>query len=189
VEIESGEVGKARASAPEPAPRGHLRVAAPDERAGGDPGQTTTARTTTRVLVVGTDEWAIDRAITGLDAQAAEGQQFEIFRCHEPGTPVFPCNALRPGGICPVVAGIDVVATVRARPLRSLAESEFGVICALREEIPLVVSGISPERPLKPWASAVVEYEGDLGSACANVVGATSDPAATPEIEVQQGGV
>jgi hypothetical protein len=187
VEIEGEPVKKTRASAPEGGGRAHLRVARENER---PPRPAPRAQPpATRVLVVGTDDWAIDRAITGLEAQATEAQAFEIFRCHDPGEPVFPCNALRPGGVCPVVAGIDVVATVRSRPLRSLAQSEFGVICALRERIPLVVSGISPERPLKPWAAAVVEYEGDLGSACAHVAGANSAPATAREIEVQQGGV
>src|SRR5665213_348698 len=120
VEIEGGPVEMARASAPDGQPLPHLRVATADERE--IPEQTPAV---TRVLVVGTDDWAIDRAITGLEAQAVDGRDFQVFRCHEPGAPVFPCNALRPGGVCPVEAGIDVIATVRARPLRSLAESEF----------------------------------------------------------------
>jgi hypothetical protein len=122
---------------------------------------TFTNTTRTRVLVVGTDEWAIEQA-----AAAVEAGGGSVLRCHEPGQPAFPCNALVEGRTCPLDAGFDVVATARARPLGTLALSEFGVICGLHHGMPLVVAGVAPERPLGPWAAEQVAQGDDLASAC-----------------------
>ncbi len=117
--------------------------------------------TRTRVLVVGTHEWAIEQAASSLrDAGCT------VLRCHEPGQPSFPCNALIEGRTCPLDAGFDVIATTRARPLATLAQSEFGVVCALHHGIPLVVAGVAPDRPLGPWSAETVEQGADLASAC-----------------------
>lgn len=114
-----------------------------------------------KVLVVGTHDWAIEQAAASL-----EGAGCSVLRCHEPGQPSFPCNALIEGRTCPLDAGFDVVVTVRARPLGSLAQSEFGVICGLHHGMPLVVAGVAPDRPLGPWASETVGQGDDLASAC-----------------------
>lgn len=114
-----------------------------------------------RVLVVGTHDWAIEQAGASLEAAGCS-----VLRCHEPGQPSFPCNALIEGRTCPLDAGFDVVVTVRARPLGSLAQSEFGVICGLHHGMPLVVAGVAPERPLGPWATETVGQGDDLASAC-----------------------
>ena len=70
-----------------------------DNSAGGD---------APRVLVVGTDDWAIEQS-----AAALEEAGFGVLRCHEPGEPEFPCNALIEGRTCPLDVGFSVVATVR----------------------------------------------------------------------------
>lgn len=114
-----------------------------------------------RVLVVGTHDWAIEQAAASL-----EGAGCSVLRCHEPGQPSFPCNALIEGRTCPLDAGFDVVVSVRARPLGSLAQSEFGVICGLHHGMRLVVAGVAPERPLGPWAAETVGQGDDLASAC-----------------------
>jgi len=114
-----------------------------------------------RVLVVGTHDWAIEQA-----AAALEGAGSGVLRCHEPGQPSFPCNALIEGRTCPLDAGFDVVVTARARPLGTLAQSEFGVICALHHGMPLVVAGVAPERPFGPWAAEQVGQGDDLATAC-----------------------
>ena len=88
------------------------------------------------VLVVGTDDWAIEQSAAVLEEGGCE-----VLRCHEPGQPAFPCNALVEGRTCPLDAGFDLVADVRARPLTTLDPSEFGVICALHQGKPLVVAG------------------------------------------------
>lgn len=119
-----------------------------------------------RVLVVGTDDWAIEQS-----AAALEEAGFGVLRCHEPGEPDFPCNALIEGRTCPLDVGFDVVATVRARPLDVMAPGELGVVCALRHGIPLVAAGVAPERPFGPWAAITVEQGGELVNACEKVAG------------------
>ena len=101
----------------------------PPMAGGGRPRKTTTARTTTRVLVVGTDDWAIEQRSPG-SRPAAEGQR-SILRCHEPGSRTSPATPSQ-GGTCPLDVGFDVVATVRARPLRTSrrANSASSAPCA-----------------------------------------------------------
>src|SRR5580700_11611767 len=95
-------------------------------RATADDGTTLSeGRGSPRVLVVGTDDWAIEQS-----AAALEEAGFGILRCHEPGEPAFPCNALIEGRTCPLDAGFDVVVTVRARPLTEPSKAEMGVVCA-----------------------------------------------------------
>jgi hypothetical protein len=134
--------------------------------------------TRTRVLVVGTHEWAIEQA-----ASAVRAAGLQVLRCHEPGQPAFPCNALIEGRTCPLDAGFDVVLTARARPLATLAQSEFGVVCALHHGMPLVVAGVAPERPLGPWASETLKQGEDVAVACeAAASRAEADRRATAQV-------
>src|SRR5258708_40374596 len=98
------------------------------ERCGSAPGSppptVTVPSHAPRVLVVGTDDWAIEQ---GADALEASGH--DVLRCHEPGQPAFPCNALRPGGVCPLTVGFDLVVSMRSRPVASPQQSELGAIC------------------------------------------------------------
>lgn len=120
------------------------------------------------VLVVGTDDWAIEQSATELEAGGCT-----VLRCHEPGEPAFPCNALIQGRTCPLDVGFDVVVTVRARPLSEPSQAELGVVCALHQGVPLVVAGVASERPFGPWAALAVEQGGDVVTACEKVTGAT----------------
>jgi hypothetical protein len=122
------------------------------------------AQTGPTVLVVGTDDWAIEQA-----ADLLKGAGSPVLTCHEPGEPAFPCNALIEGRTCPLDVGFDVVATVRARANAVPVQAEFGVVCAVREGVPLVVAGLAPERPYGPWAAATVAQDEDLASACREV--------------------
>jgi len=114
--------------------------------------------------VVGTDDWAIEQA-AGVLVEAGS----PVLRCHEPGEPAFPCNALLEGRVCPLDEGFEVVVTVRARASASPTPSEFGVVCGVRAGVPLVVAGLVADRPFGPWASATVEEGGVLASACQEV--------------------
>jgi hypothetical protein len=131
--------------------------------------------------VVGTDDWAIEQSATELEAGGCR-----VLRCHEPGEPAFPCNALIEGRTCPLDVGFDVVATVRARPLSAPSQAELGVVCALHAGAPLVVAGVGADRPFGPWAAATVEQGGDILTACERVTRA-ADVAeeARPEVPVR----
>ena len=102
------------------------------------------------VLVVGTDDWAIEQAASSI---ASAGHT--VLRCHEPGEPAFPCNGVRPDRVCPLDQGFGVVVTMRARPTPQPTQSEFGVTCAIRAGVPLVVGGITEGNPFKEWAQSV----------------------------------
>jgi hypothetical protein len=137
------------------------RLMAHDPRLGAD---RPTRRPT--VLVVGTDDWAIERA-----ADSVEGAGVEVLRCHEPGEPAFPCNALIPGRVCPLDVGFDAVLTARARPSRELEPGEVGVVCALRTRRPLVVAGVTVGNPFVGVATSVVAEGGDAAEACLMAAG------------------
>lgn len=125
--------------------------------------------------MVGTDDWAIEQAAADLEAGGCA-----VLRCHEPGQPAFPCNALVEGRTCPLDAGFDVVADMRARASGGLTQSEFGVVCALHHGKPLVLAGIAPDVPLGPWAAMTVAHGGSLVEAC-HVVAAESEHGAPAE--------
>jgi len=111
------------------------------------------------VLVVGTDDWAIEQAAASV---TAAGHQ--ALRCHEPGEPPFPCNAFIPGRRCPLDLGTSVVVTVRARSSRTVEPGEIGVVCGLRASIPVVVAGVGAPGPFESIVAASVPDRGDLAS-------------------------
>lgn len=113
------------------------------------------------VLVVGTDDWAIEQAASSM-ASAGYG----VLRCHEPGEPAFPCNGIRPDRVCPLDRGFAVAVTMRARPAAQPTQSEFGVTCAIRAGAPLVVGGITQGNPFEEWAHRV-DAQIDIATAVA----------------------
>ena len=129
------------------------------------------------VLVVGTDDWAVDQAVAAL---AARGHR--PLTCHGSGEPAFPCNALIEGRTCPLDIGFAVVVTVRARISRIPAQAELGVICGLHAGAELVVAGVSADNPFERWSQRTVQLGGDLVTECeraAEVAGAGAASRAT----------
>jgi hypothetical protein len=118
------------------------------------------------VLVVGTDDWAIDQSAAILEASGSTA-----VRCHQSGEQAFPCNALIPGRTCPLALELDAVLTVRSRPVPAATPGEVGVICALREGVPLVVAGMSDHNPFAAYTTSSVDRDGDIPTACAAAVG------------------
>ena len=116
------------------------------------------------VLVVGTDDWAVEQAGAQL-ADAGHG----VLTCHPPGQPAFPCNAMVDGRTCPLDVGFDVVVSVRARHLDSPSVGELGAVCGLRAGATLVLAGMTRGSPFAPWASAVAEG-GDLVASVAQAL-------------------
>lgn len=117
-----------------------------------------------RVLVVGTEDWAIEQAAGQL---ARSGCQ--VLACHEPGEPPFPCNAVIPGRVCPLTAGFDVAVTVRTRALDQPAPAEMGAVCALRAGKPLISAGMPGRNPFAGWSSRTAGID-DLASVVVEVV-------------------
>lgn len=117
------------------------------------------------VLVVGTDDWAIEQAAASLEASGHRAA-----RCHEPGSASFPCNAFLPGHTCPLTLGLDAVVSVRSRPVPSPTPGEVGVVCALRDGQPLIVAGLSRQNPFAACTTRLVDHDGDISTACEDAV-------------------
>jgi hypothetical protein len=121
------------------------------------------------VLVLESERGAADST-----AEQLEQGGHRVFRCHEPGAPVFPCRALAGEGPCPLAdPGIDVAVTVRTHPDVQPSLREDGVACALRARVPLVVAGDDIVNPYEEWAAEVVR-DGDVVGACERVLAAPS---------------
>lgn len=112
-----------------------------------------------RVLVVGTEDWAVEQAAGRLAASGCE-----VLACHQPGEPAFPCNAVIPGRVCPLDAGFDMAVTIRSRPLDQPAPGEMGAVCALRAGKPLVSAGMPGRNPFADFSDRLddVDSLGDL---------------------------
>jgi hypothetical protein len=115
-----------------------------------------------RVLVTESEPCAADVAV---DELLSAGH--EVVRCSEPGTPSFPCAALRNDGGCPLrTSVVDVALAVRRRAVARPARSEDGALCAVRHHVPLVVAGGSTLDPFEPWESAVLGRTYDVVETC-----------------------
>ena len=104
-------------------------------------------------------------------AAAAAREELEtaghtVLRCHEPGAAAFPCNALVKGQHCPLDAAIvDVALDVRSRPRSQPAPQEDGVVCALRQHIPVVIAASAVLNPYDGYA-VVLDRTFDVVDAC-----------------------
>lgn len=103
------------------------------------------------MLVVGTDDWAVEQVASRLGDSGCR-----TLTCHPAGQPAFPCNALVEGRVCPLDAGFEVVVNVRARPLDQPSPGEMGATCGLRAGASLVIAGMAGRNPFLPWASRSV---------------------------------
>lgn len=121
------------------------------------------------VLVVGTDDWAVEQAVESLT-----GSGHRVLTCHPPGQPALPCNALVEGRTCPLDVGFDVVVTVRARPVDQPALGEMGVICGLHAGAVLVAAGMAGRNPFDRWATPAAEsgLDAAVAEAAANRIAA-----------------
>jgi hypothetical protein len=102
------------------------------------------------------------------DVLAASGH--EVVTCAPGGTSSFACAGI--DGTCPLDARVDVAVAVCEGDADGLAAGELGVICALRDGVPLVVAG-SGTRPYAGRAAAVAATLDDLPASMAAAVEAT----------------
>jgi hypothetical protein len=94
--------------------------------------------------------------------------------CHEPGGPAFPCSALLEGHTCPLEGeAIDVALDVRRHPGSQPTLREDGVMCALREHIPVVIAGAPALSPYADYASATRDRNFDVVETVERMAGAT----------------
>jgi hypothetical protein len=122
------------------------------------------------VLVVGSDDWAINDATSQLHAAGRT-----VHRCSESAESPFPCNALIPGRGCPLDRHqVDVVLNIRTRPESQPTIAEMGAVCGLRDGIPLVVAGMSEMSGFSAWAERV-PVAGDIVTTCDGVIGEAGD--------------
>jgi hypothetical protein len=121
-----------------------------------------------RALLLETDRHAGDSVARKL---TAAGHQ--VLRCHEVDLDAFPCNALCAGGACPLEhrESVDVVVTFRAHAYPRPRPFEDGVSCALRHDVPLVVTGTSALNPFDRWTTEITPPD-DIVAACERAVAA-----------------
>jgi hypothetical protein len=85
-----------------------------------------------RVLVVESH-----RGLASVAASTLEAAGHEVHRCFGPDDMGFPCVGMQ-GEPCPVERGVDVVFLHRAGSTARPTPLEDGVLCALREQVPVV---------------------------------------------------
>lgn len=132
------------------------------------------------VLVVGTEAWAVDRA-----ARQLQHAGHRVVGCPLADDYGRDCATLDGTGCG--LGDLDVVLVVRARPLDRVVRSEYGALCALRRNVPLVLAGAGGRHPFAEFAATTVDPDGDVVGACTLVgtSGPTEHPkAALDELEV-----
>ena len=101
-----------------------------------------------------------DRVVA--DVLTAAG--YDVVRCAEPDAPDFPCAGAF--GSCPLDGSVDVAVVVHDRPAVDLAHGEIGVVCALRDAVPVVVAGNHTQSAFGARCDAVANSVGDVPAAC-----------------------
>lgn len=92
----------------------------------------------------------------------------DVARCHPREATTVPCVGTVDVTLCPLNRHVDVIIDVRADTGTSLRTGEFGMICGLRAQVPIVVVG---DNPLGPAASPCDEAEAlDVAAASARRV-------------------
>lgn len=94
----------------------------------------------------------------------------DVVRCSEPGQPAFPCSGA--DGSCPLDGSVDVAVVVHDRPSAELAVGEIGVVCALRDGIPVVLAGNHSQSAFASRCDAVAADTQDVPAACERAVAA-----------------
>lgn len=117
-----------------------------------------------RVLLMESEPWAADEAAYRLELAG-----HTVERCFGRNIPSFPCAALREGGTCPFSSGVDVALVVRSEAWQVPMSLERGVVCAIRDGVPLVVAGVLDPDPFTRWETASVEGTDQVVAVCERV--------------------
>lgn len=105
-----------------------------------------------------------------LYAKALTDAGHEVVRCGPAGQPAFPCDGTL--GTCPLDATVEVAVVVHDRPTTDIGVGEAGVVCALRDRVPLVVGGNHTHSAFGEAVDAVAVSPADVGPACERAVAA-----------------
>lgn len=105
-----------------------------------------------------------------LYARALTDAGYDVVRCGPAGRPAFPCNGRQ--GACPLDATVEVAVVVHDRPTADIGVGEAGVVCALRDRVPLVVGGNHTHSAFGEAVDAVAVSAADVGPACERAVAA-----------------
>jgi hypothetical protein len=104
-----------------------------------------------RVLVVESH-----RGLASVAASTLEAAGHEVHRCFGPDDTGFPCAGMQ-GEPCPVELGVDVVFLDRAGATARPTPLEDGVLCALRDGVPVVEARSSVVDPFGAYVTAWVD--------------------------------
>jgi hypothetical protein len=104
-------------------------------------------------------------------AAAIEAASHEVVRCAPTDAAGFTCAGL--AGDCPLDARVDVAVVVRGTSSTEVAPGEIGVICALRDHVPLVLCGDPAACAYGDRADAVAATVEELPSAMQTAVDAS----------------
>jgi hypothetical protein len=104
-----------------------------------------------RVLVVESH-----RGLASVAASTLEAAGHEVHRCFGPDDSGFPCVGMQ-GEPCPVELGVDVVFLQRAGATARPTPLEDGVLCALRDGVPVVEARSSVVDPFGAYVTAWVD--------------------------------
>jgi hypothetical protein len=111
-----------------------------------------------------------DLALDGDVAEALERAGHTISRCGTSPSRAFPCQGL--DGHCPLDGTVDVAVVVHNGPPGMFNLAEAGVVCALRDGVPLVVAGDAADCAYREHASAIAVDAADVDAACHRAVAA-----------------
>jgi hypothetical protein len=112
-------------------------------------------------------------ALAAADLEAAGHR---VHRCHEPGTPTFPCAALTEPGGCPIDSGVDLALLVRPSVAPRPGPTEEGATCAIRAGLPIVEQGSDQLDPFAAWVTHRVRHDGDVAEACEDALDIADEP-------------
>lgn len=109
-----------------------------------------------------------------------EESEHEVVVCHDRDEPVFPCKAFR--GECPLdEASVDIAVVVRNHAWPRPTPFDRGVTCAVRQEVPVVVTGMDVLNPYEEWTDAIVSRDDDLVAELEAVTGSARHERASPD--------
>jgi hypothetical protein len=111
-----------------------------------------------------------DPALGDVVADVLERAGHDVTRCGPSPNRRFPCRGVDGG--CPLDGSVDVAVAVHSRSPGDLGLGEAGVVCALRDGIPVVVAGDAAGCAYREHVAAVAAGLDDVAAACGRALDA-----------------